>query len=145
MDDQRVAIRSLHDIGRQAIPLLIGSLDEDAPFDQIQLLDPKLSNIPPDSLERTRIGVLYAYVIELILGRSSLREVDRDGFLLPDCVYTYGLLKKEGQILRQEDMSALRQIYQQWWDRHSDTPLDELRQQWTEGDRPLSGSQFRWL
>lgn len=144
---RKAAIFSLHANGKEAIPVLIESLDDTAPFEQIELLDPISSFIPPESRKPTYMGVLYAYAIELILGKKTLRGNQRDsGFLIDngDCVYKLGLLKREGESLTPKDLSILKEIYRQWWEAHKQLSLDELRQQWIENKRPLTGSRYKW-
>lgn len=145
---QKAAIHNLHYLGKEAIPVLIDALDDKTSFDAINLLQPISSVIPPDSLKPSYRGILYAYVIEMILGKTSLKGEAKDATFLvdeDDCVYRLGLLKSEGGTLEPGDLKALKQSYTGWWESHRQLSIGELRQQWMENKRPLSGTKFRWL
>jgi hypothetical protein len=138
----------LHSLGKEAIPLLIQSLDDKKPFPAIELVNPMWSNLPPEVLGRTFSGVANAYAIELILGKDKLEGDQEDARFLIDsreCVYVYGLLKRNDSVLKSQDLVSLKRRYQVWWNDHKQLPLVELRKQWTDNNRPLTGSDFRWL
>jgi len=42
-------------------------------------------------------------------------------------------------------MSDIAGAYRQWWERNKTKSLQELRDAWASGDRPLTGSRFAWI
>src|ERR1700739_445605 len=73
------AIIELHDAGERAIPALIYHIgDTDLAPDSAELLaSPILSSRPPESQNDYFAGVLYAYSVELILGRATVSAARR--------------------------------------------------------------------
>ncbi len=144
---QKLAMFSLHQNAANAIPLLIELIDDRSPFEQITLKNPKLSGIPEEALHKTYMGVLAAYTVELILGTEKLRGDRGDSSFLvdpQDCVYDYGILHIDGGKITRSDLAKVKGIYQEWWNTHKDKSLQELRQEWKENKRPLSGTAYSW-
>ena len=144
---QKKAIFSIHSIGKDSIPSLIDSIDDDTPFDVLNIQDPVSSYIPPESLKTTFRGVLFAYTIELILGKTTLRGNKNDRTFLidhEDAVYTHALLRRNGEVLKKQDLTELKELYRLWWEKNKSLPLDELRREWAQNKRPLTASPFRW-
>jgi hypothetical protein len=145
---RKAAMFALHETGMNALPLLIESIDDTEPFDQILLANPLLSYIPPEALKKTHVGILSAYTVELILGRKALRGNPHDFTFLvgpEDCVYNYGMLKRVGESVSHEDLERIKDIYVKWWEAHKGMTLEQLRQEWSDNKRPLTGSAYKWL
>ncbi len=144
---RKPAIFSLHKNALNAIPALIEAIDDKDPFDQIELKNPILSGVPKEAFQKTYMGVLAAYTIELILGKEALRG--NQNALSPrldpeDCVYDFGILHRDGETITRDDLAKVKALYQKWWDTNKDKSLQELRQEWIHNKRPLSGTPYRW-
>jgi len=89
---RRAAIMALHHLGKSAIPLLIEHVDDHdvARSSTLMLANPILSYAPPGSQKDEFSGVIYAYVVELILARDALHDDNDCTFLLSQGDYAYG-------------------------------------------------------
>jgi len=138
-------------MGKKAIPALLEHLadTEIAPMSTLIFVNPMLSWIPPGSDHDQPAGVLYAYVIELIVAKAALSD---DGgscsnFLLNknDYVYGRGLIMHGDEIINAGDLPRIKQIYLQWWDRNRSKSLARIRREWKASHRPLTGTQYNWF
>jgi hypothetical protein len=151
--EKRSAVLSLHGQGKQAVRILLEHIDdtEIAPSSTLVFQNPVLSYVPPGSQHDQFAGMLYAYVIELILAKNTLSQ---DGgkncdfhFLLGpnDYVYGHGLIfKGNEELIDATDLPRIKQIYLRWWDKNQDKSLAQMRQEWKASHRPLAGSQYKW-
>lgn len=159
----RPAIVELHARGKESIPALIAVIDSSettgAPF-----LDPASSTIS-NALSEFRKGVAAAYVIEMILMTEELHFAgDQDwsgplGLNRQHYLYTgqQGVIIHSGgdsgwsgvgssgdRGLTVEELKEVKAIYQKWWEENKKKSIEELRADWKEGRRPLSGSAYMW-
>lgn len=150
MCERRSAVLALYRLGKQAIPALLEHIDdgEIAPSTTLILANPAFSYAPPGSQHDQFTGVLYAYAIELILGRNAISkdEGKRCVYLLglSDYVYGHGLIFNENELIKANDLSRIKQIYSQWWDKNRNKSLAKMRQDWKASRRPLTGTQYKW-
>jgi hypothetical protein len=150
MCERRAAIAALHQMGKEAIPILIARIgDADvAKSSTLMLANPALSYVPPDSQRDAYSGVVYAYVIELILARESLNTGTGDCmFLLDprDYAYGHGLIMKGQNVIRASELNHVKQLYSKWWETHRNEDLYALRSDWQRSMRPLTGSAYHWF
>src|SRR5262249_3976720 len=154
--ERRSAVLGLYGQGKQAISTLVGHIHdaELAPSSNLLLANPQLSYAPTGSQHDQFAGVLYAYVIELILAKPTLsNEVvfsakeNTCKYLLglDDYVYGHGLIFYGDELIKADDLPRVEQIYLQWWDRNGNKSLAKMRQEWKASRRPLTGTQYRWF
>lgn len=149
--ERRAAIFALHRIGKQAIPALVTRIADAqvAGSGTVDLQNPILSSVLPNFQRDQFAGVLYAYIIELILGRETLSaEAGKCDFLLAqdDYLYGHGAIRKDpNSPLEPADLSRIQQIYLKWWDANRNKTLTQLRSEWKQSIRPLSSSEYRWF
>lgn len=167
--ETRAAIVALHEMGTEALPALIARINNQSKsVTPTMLQNPSSSQIAPEQLHGGYQGLLYAYVVELILGRTHLsRNYSHCGFLLGDeeeYLCKYGVIRKRDGVIQSGDASAyarpglketkpidasdLDQIpstYLVWWVLNANRPLDQLRAEWQAWKRPLGGSKYQWL
>ena len=148
--ERTAAIFALHQQGRRAIPALISRMDDaELAEDSGDLIsNPIISTRPLGSQNDYFAGELYAYVLELILGRGTLsRDPEHCEFYLTpdDYAYSIGTLQKRGNhAITATDLPLIKQIYSDWWAANRKKTLAELQQDWKQASRPLTRSQFIW-
>ena len=147
---KRAAVLALYEQGKKAIPALVDRIeDSEIAYQSTNVLaSPVISSAPPDSQHDQFAGVLYAYVIELILARDNVSR-DETGsckFLLglDDYVYGHGLILNGNELIKANDLSRIKQIYLRWWTGNRGKNLTEMRQEWQRLHRPLAGTEYRW-
>jgi hypothetical protein len=150
MCERAAAIRALHGMGKLGIPALIERIGDSgvAKSSTLILANPILSYAPSGSQRDEYSGVLYAYVIELILARESLRPATTDcNFLLDpgDYAYPHGLISKDQKVIHDIELPRVKQLYSQWWGKHRNESLLSLRREWAKSVRPLSRSEYKWM
>jgi hypothetical protein len=147
--ERRAAIVALHRLGKSAIPALIDHIDDGgvAASSTLMLANPLLSYVPPGSLRDEFSGVIYAYVIELILARDTLRDDKDCTFLLNngDYAYPHGLIMKGNNIISATELAQVKQAYLGWWVKNRNENLASLRLEWKKSVRPLTGSGYSWV
>lgn len=127
--------------GRDAIPVLIKKMDVNQKT-YSGYFYPRNSNLM--SLVNYD-GVYAAYMIEFILSREKLDETkiqdptwyvlfNRDVIIRP----------KEMRPLEFKDMLAIQRIYTAWWEVNKGRPIEELRTEWKNKNRPLLNSVYTW-
>ncbi len=144
------AILKIHQMGKQAIPELIAEISTlqkaKVPYD---LRNPWDSHFEIDN-EFESYGFLYAYIVELILGKEKIEAIDWQGMsrflgMPQNFVYWAGMIKDEtGKRARGKNLIEIQRIYKDWWLRNKYKSLKQLRAEWQKGIRPLSGSKFKW-
>lgn len=150
VSERLVRLAELHAAGKRAIAMLVREVasSERAP---VTLENPYLSNRPV--LSQTHCGIVAAYLIELILGKAalSLREFLQHGAWLiqgaPDnYIYRLGYIAhvSSGEAIDKSALSNVAKLYAEWWRNSADSSLDDLREHWRKGDRPLTGSGYKW-
>ena len=89
-------------------------------------------------------GVFEAYMIEFILGTIKLNDADikQDKHML----FTRNIIIKSGDSadLKYADIINIKMIYSNWWEHNKNKSIEELRKDWANNKRPLSGSKYRW-
>lgn len=92
-------------------------------------------------------GVIYAYVVELILGRDTLQDDKDCTFLLGtgDYVYGHGLIMRGDNVIRATELAQVKQLYSRWWEENRNKGLSALRLEWKKFARPLSDSKYHWM
>jgi hypothetical protein len=150
-------VADLHRRGREAIPLLIAAID-DASLVRTGMTDPKIQSaqIYPWEIRGTEFGVLAAYVVELILARTSLRAPDVPSLWVDGDDYLYdfgriwtgkhpnGLQRAPHKLITGRGLKEVQVVYQRWWDRNKESSLEDLRAAWRRDHGPLNGSKFFW-
>lgn len=168
---QQWAIYNLHKSGKDAIPLLISEMDRpESVF--VQLTNPVTSFSHPEWIKFCPVGMLHAYIIELILANPLFRlDATSSGALSPlpnprldslrESGYAHAtsplgthpanylfesnvIVSKRGDLISQSDMHALRRIYEEWWRSNKNKSLDRLRTDYLRNIRPLVGSVYEW-
>jgi hypothetical protein len=146
LETNKKAIFELHKNGKKSIPLLIKEISDNTKvMNQIQ--NPKYSFYGETHVF---FGVFSAYVIELILGREKLNTENsyKSLFLLEkstNYIYTRGLIiDEENRIINEEDLIKIRKIYEAWWEQNRSKSIEQLRDDWRNNIRPLSGSKYHW-
>jgi len=146
---RRAAIIVLHHMGKSIIPVLIERIDDRdvAPSSTLMLANPILSYVPPGSQRDEFSGVIYAYVIELILARDALHDDLDCTFLLTtgDYAYSHGLITKDSNVILATDLARVKQVYSRWWEGNRGKELSTLRLEWKKSVRPLTGSEYNWM
>jgi hypothetical protein len=148
--ERRSAIFALHQKGIDAIPVLVSRVgDAELAEESANLLaNPVISYRPPESQNDYFAGVLYAYVVELILAKTTLStDLARCEFLLgsDDYAYSLGIIRKKGnRPIAASDLPRIKQLYLDWWESHRNSTLPQLQQDWKHSLRPLRRSEFRW-
>jgi hypothetical protein len=153
------AIIQMHGQGKHAISLLLNELADDRRAEGLLLVNPESSKII-GSLDSSYCGLVSAYLIEVILGRSRLKkdakhvETQPEGYLFlgaeaDNYPYWYGVVTTQdgtpvGKPVGQSDLPNIAVQYRRWWAANKDQDLDQLRTAWAKGERPLSGSRFSW-
>jgi len=95
-------------------------------------------------------GVLAAYLVELVLRMSSLSvPLDNNDFLGKDpsnYVYDQGRIvySSDGRDIGAGDLHRLQIRYRQWWKANQTKAIQELREDWENGHRPLTNTEFAW-
>jgi len=138
------AIIAFHKMGKSAIPLLIDSIDNARPM-KIILESPRNSTI---EIARPR-GFVAAYLIEWILAIDHIDPDDmmKSPYLLGNDLNNYiysPCIVIDGREALAEDLIVIKKLYQEWWRNNSFKELDELRHEWKQNIRPLSGTAFSW-
>jgi hypothetical protein len=146
---RRKAIFALHHLGKSAIPLLIDHIDDRqvASKSTLMLANPILSYAPPGSQRDEFSGVIYAYVVELILARRSLHDDLDCTFILStgEFAYPHGLIIRDSKVISATDLAQVKQVYSRWWEENRHKSLAALRLDWEKSVRPLTGSQYNWM
>jgi len=147
--ERRAAISALHQIGKKAIPVLIAHISdaETAKGSTLMLTNPLISNLPRGSMRDEYSGVIYAYVIELILARDALHTGSGDCMFLLDSgdyAYGHGLIMKGQNLIGASDLERVKQLYSQWWKTHRNEDLVTLQRDWSNSLRPLDDSAYHW-
>jgi hypothetical protein len=147
-DTKKKAIFELHEGGKKSIPLLIREISDDTKI-LCQIQNPKYSFYGEAN---TYFGVLSAFVIELIIGREKLNTEKslKSEFLLgsddTNYVYTKGVIidDENKRSIKEGDLIKIREIYEAWWEKNKSKSIEQLRNDWRNNIRPLSGSKYHW-
>jgi hypothetical protein len=157
--EKRLAVLTLYRLGKQAIRALVEHLkDSDpVPSSTLMLHSPAISFVLPGADHDELEGVLYAYVIELIVANDNLATNERDDphalLGVRDYVYGQGVIVKGEYsptdlsritLANPSDLPEIQRIYSGWWRRNKNKPLAEMRREWKANRRPLTGSQYHW-
>ncbi len=150
-------MKVIHSYGKDIIPYLISHIDINkkgiAGF-----VNPYESNLE-DMVISSPMGINYAYMIELIMGKDSLNDkpVFVEGYssweerLEPYRLYRQCVIVKRkdiddptSSVLSSEDMKAIKDIYTNWWESNKNDSLELLRKKWIENGGPLSNTPYTW-
>jgi len=140
-------IFGLHKLGKEAIPNLIANISNStrvlAMLDNPRSSDRRGNYIP--------VGLISAFIIELILSKETLVNKKEDfglailGSTEENYPYWDGDIRNSGnKFIKAGDLPEIREIYQAWWEKNKNTPVDVLREMWKNGDRILDGKEYRW-
>lgn len=147
---QKEAILELFKNGKDSIPSLIDSIECNKKI-MLMFTNPRLS-FRRDDVMNGYAGIASAYVIEFILAKDRIDErAYWSGFFLlgsdiDNYIYSTGvIIKKNGDSIRSSDLSKIRLIYKIWWKKNRDKPIEVLREEWKQNNRPLTGSKYRWI
>lgn len=148
--ERQNAFIEFHSLGKEAISYLIDEIaDNNMTF--ICLHNPISSMISKGSLENYA-GILAAYTIELILAREKLQiggsgdSVWVFGSDPHNYIYSNGVIQRnDGNNLSPNDMKIIMNIYKTWWQQSQSRSIEGLRDEWQNGLRPLSGSDYSWI
>ena len=129
--------------------MLVERIDDHdvAPSSTLMLANPMLSYAPAGSQRDEFSGVLYAYVIELILARDVLHDDKDCTFLLSqgDYAYGHGVIAKGKKVISSLELEHVKQRYSKWWEKNRNKGLYTFRFEWKKSIRPLTGSDFEWM
>lgn len=97
------------------------------------------------------VGILSAFIIELIVRRDSLK-IDRKDKIITllggnsdNYPFWEGLIVKSDYAkLKDEDLGEIQEIYQSWWERNREKSIEELRRNSKDGASILQGTKFKW-
>ncbi len=67
--------------------------------------------------------------------------------LLPDnYIYRLGYIAQgnSGEAIKKGALTDVAKLYAEWWRRNADSSLEDMRERWRKGDRPLTGSGYKW-
>jgi hypothetical protein len=121
--------------------ILIEKIDTNRKFGIVGFEPRPEQSYIPNGLLNNYLGIRAAYLIELLLSRDSynLQEKRR--------VYGYALIVKDDNYdrLSYQDMVEIKRIYLNWWNENNHKTLQQLRAEWKEGKRPLSGQPYKWI
>jgi hypothetical protein len=143
-------ITDLHAKAKQAIPLLLGEINNPHPS-PVELENPINSYAPFRSPRYC--GMVAAYLIEMILGLDNISlkaGINDPHFLLQgdpeNFVFQLGYIvnKKSRKPIDQSKLPQIAKLYEAWWKDNADRNLESLRADWKKGKRPLTGSDYEW-
>ncbi len=141
------AISCLHLKGEKSIPLLINKISDCQSKTFFTLANSRNSQFGG---YYECYGFFYAYLIELILGKEKLDEIE-DLYLYHglgaqgNYIYWDGLLVDENEKMADKsNLSEIQEIYAAWWENNKHKSLKQLREDWKNDRGPLSGSRYRW-
>jgi hypothetical protein len=149
--DRLLKITELHARGKQAIPMLLPEI-ANTMVAPVSLENPFLSDKP--FMSPILCGAVAAYLIEMILGKSSLfihhGFLDKTSFLIegdPES-YVYGLGYivdlGNGKPIGKGKLRMIAELYKRWWEANAGKSLESMRDDWRKGTRPLTGSKYVW-
>jgi hypothetical protein len=154
IENKKMAIFEIFNNGKKAIPLLINEI-KNSKIIWNPLGNP-LNSIASDDHLKICSGAIAAYTIELILAKdlierekffkNKLRLLD-SGTDHAYYVYFNGFIvndKDECVSRNRNEMTKVQKIYENWWKNNKDKTLGELRGDWKNRKRPLSGSIYYW-
>jgi hypothetical protein len=148
-EDKKKGILELFHMQKDAIPLLIDSIDNPRILRGTSLVDPIESSVTIEDLQ-TNLGVLASYLIEWIIAVEDINTTEfmQSPFLLGNehshYIYSRGKIMVEGREIFKQDLRRVKSQYQSWWEVNRSKSMDELRSDWQKGTRPLSGSKYHW-
>ena len=149
-EERFAAARELHRQGKAIIPLLIERSGECEPV-YVGLMNPIVSTLHPEVTGMNCSGIIYAYMVELILARTDLAKGAGGEISWPLGADHHNYIYANGIILTGQDkapspkeMAAIQNIYLAWWQGNQGKTIDELRQDWKNRAAPLSGSPYHW-
>ena len=146
-------ILGLFNAGKDSIPFLINEIGRcDIVFNR---LPNSMGSILTEDHLKICLGAYAAYVIEMIL---AIDQIDDKTFLLEkDLLFSISEQKHylywNGFVVNDEDkcvsrnaeeMKNVASFYLLWWEKNKDRSLDQLKKDWKDGVRPLSGTGYRW-
>jgi hypothetical protein len=143
-------VAELHTMGKKAIPKLLPEI-ENTEVAPTELENPFLSYRP--FISPTLCGAVAAYLIELILGKTSLsihEFRDETSFLIQgdpeNYVYGLGYIIDlgNGKPIGKGKLRKIAGLYKRWWEANASKSLESLREDWRKGERPLTGSDYVW-
>ena len=151
INQRLVHISELHAQGKASISMLVDEIDNQE-IAAMTLDDPFSSQSHLNS--KVYCGVIAAYLIELILHKSTLilKPLSNYPLLLLGCceenyIYHSGCIVNVGskKPIAPESLHQIKVIYEAWWKINNDKGLDEIRNAWvTRGRSPLLGTDFQW-
>ncbi len=143
----QAAIFRIFNNGKRSIPLLIEVISEKRYF-RYRLNNP---DNPTTSKINENIGYVYAYLIELILGKEELELIVTDDDFLgskKNYVYWEGIVAfqdpEETALIDEHTLFEIQYLYRRWWKNNNHKSLRQLRDEWKRGSRPLTHSRFCW-
>ena len=152
-------IKVIHSYGKDIIPYLISQIDRGT-MASPNFVNPYESNLQRIDLIGGPLGINYAYMIELILAKDSIKDnyTYKGGYsgwyekVKPYKVYDHcTIIEKKYQYnpavtpLSVDDMKTIKDIYNKWWESNKKENLDALRKKWREEGSPLQKSPFTWI
>jgi len=142
----------LHAQGKDAISALLTGITDSGKTVGLLLVNPDSSRLAGD-LSFTYCGLVNAYLVEVILARTQIKgDVEHNpqwyfflGSSAENYPYWLGVITKHSQgFAKESDLPVIAAQYRSWWERNKHRSLDQLRSAWARGDRPLTGTEFRW-
>lgn len=151
-------MKEIHSYGKEVIPYLISHIDIER-HGVAGFFNPYESNLQGMVID-SPMGINYAYMIELIMAKDSIKDnyVFGDGYsswektMEPYNMYGQCVIIRKKDIncptvskTTYEDMKIIKAIYSNWWETNKTQNLDSLRKEWSKIGSPLLNSSFMWI
>lgn len=144
--------------GKDIIPYLISCIDIDDEGGRCGYINPCYSNIH-DWVLSNPVGVNYAYMIELIMGKDSIHSIkgadpNGDGWnevMKPYLLYRQCVIVKKDTLgnpiieqLKMDDMVKIKVLYSNWWKENNKLELHMMRKKWRE-KHIFESQPYMWI
>ncbi len=152
-------MKEIHSYGKDIIPYLINQIHRGEMLSPI-FINPYESNLGKMDLHGGPLGINYAYMIELILAKDSIKDnyVYKGGYdtwyekMKPYKIYGHCTIIEKKDLnnpdvlpVSFDDMKTIKDIYKKWWESNKDESLEALRKKWRDEGSPLQNSPYMWI
>ena len=145
-DEIKETLLSLHNNGKDSIPILIKELNNTDVIDVITK-NPVSSIFYPTPMT---VGELAAFVLELILNKVNIEKdkvyetynilgPEQENYILPQ-----GRIYKRKKIIKPKHLTKISRHYETWWEQNKHMSLDQLRAHFKLENGPLIGTSYHW-
>ena len=152
-------MKEIHSYGKDIIPYLISQIDR-GKMGSSNFVNPYESNLGRVDLHGGPLGINYAYMIELILAKDSIKDnyVYEGGYdtwyekMKPYKIYGHCKIIEKKDLnnpnvlaVSSDDMKTIKSVYNKWWQSNKNESLESLRKKWREEGSPLQKSSYMWI